>query len=181
MASPPTPAAQALLGALADRPGATATELAEAAGIGRSTATKLLATLATQGHVARQPGGHKDGRRTADRWSLPTPAPTQHPSPPTPAAPASPAEPIPAAEQPPSGSGRLRSGQLRQLVVGCLAERPGQALSPTAIATTLDRSAGAVANALRVLAGQGTVVQTQAKPRRYTITPAGSDHADTPS
>jgi signal transduction histidine kinase len=54
-------------------------------------------------------------------------------------------------------------------VLGCLAERPGQALSPTAIAKTLDRSAGAVANALRVLAGQGVVAQTQAKPRRYTV------------
>jgi MarR family len=172
MASPPTPAAQALLGALADRPGATATELAEAAGIGRSTATKLLATLATQGHVARQPGGHQDGRRAADRWTLPTPAPAQDPSPPTPA------EPIPAAEQPPSGSGRLRSGQLRQLVVGCLAERPGHALSPTRVAKTLDRSAGAVANALRVLAGQGAVVQTQAKPRRYAIATNGGGQTD---
>jgi nitric oxide reductase NorQ protein len=64
-------------------------------------------------------------------------------------------------------------------VLGCLAERPGQALSPTAIAKLLDRSAGAVANALRVLAGQGAVVLTQAKPRRYTIAPAGSDQADT--
>jgi len=171
MASAPTPAAQALLGALADRPGATATELAEAAGIGRSTAAKLLATLATQGHVERQPGGLKDGRRAADRWTLPAPAPTA-------ITPASPSEPIPGAEQPPTGSGRLRSGQLRQIVLGCLADRPGQTLSPTAIAKTLDRSAGAVANALRVLAGQGAAVQTQAKPRRYTIAPAGGGHTD---
>ena len=42
----PTPStAEALLGALADRPGATAAELAEVAGIGRSTAGKLLASL----------------------------------------------------------------------------------------------------------------------------------------
>jgi hypothetical protein len=73
MAAPPTPAAQALLGALADRPGATATELAAAAGIGRSTASKLLATLAVNGEVLRQPGGHQGGRRTPDRWTLPTP------------------------------------------------------------------------------------------------------------
>jgi DNA-binding MarR family transcriptional regulator len=69
MAAPYTPAAQALLGALADRPGATAPELAQAAGIGRSTATKLLATLASQGRVLRQRGG----RRAADHWTLPTP------------------------------------------------------------------------------------------------------------
>jgi DNA-binding GntR family transcriptional regulator len=63
-------------------------------------------------------------------------------------------------------------------VLGCLADRPGQALSPTAIAKRLDRSAGAVGNALRVLAGQGAVTQTQAKPRRYTIAPAGGDQTD---
>jgi hypothetical protein len=175
-AAPATPAAEALLDALAAaRPGATVTELAEAAGIGRSTAAKLLATLADQGRVLRQPVGHRDGRRVADRWTLSPPGPIQDPSPPTPAVAA---EPILAVEQPPSGVGRLRSGQLRELVVGCLAERPGQALSPTAIAKTLDRSAGAVANALRVLAGQGSVVQTQPRPRRYAISAAGDDHTD---
>jgi predicted transcriptional regulator len=167
MAAPSTPAAQALLDALADRPGATAPELAQAAGIGRSTATKLLATLASQGRVLRQRGG----RRAADHWTLPTPTQPPNPEPPT-ATPSRPADP-PAIE-----SGRLGAGQLRQLVLDCLAERPGQALSPTAIAKTLDRSAGAVANALRVLAGQGAVTQTQPKPRRYTITTAGDKQTD---
>jgi predicted transcriptional regulator len=172
MATAPTPATEALLGALADRPGATATELAEAAEIGRSTAAKLLATLADQTRVLRQPGGHHDGRRAPDRWTLPPPPPTQeHGAPPT-------AAPTPPAEPPPTQSGRLGAGQLRQLVLGCLAERPGQALSPTAIAKTLDRSAGAVANALQVLAGQGAVTQTQPKPRRYTITAAGGDQTN---
>jgi predicted transcriptional regulator len=167
--TPATPATEALLAALADRPGATATELAQAAGIGRSTAAKLLATLADQGRALRQPGGHHDGRRAADRWTLPAPLPTQDSS-------ASPtAAPTPPAEPSPTESGRLHAGQLRQLVLGCLAQRPGQALSPTAIAKTLDRSAGAVANALRVLAGQGAVTQTQPKPRRYTITTAGDE------
>jgi IclR helix-turn-helix domain len=169
MAAAPTPAAEALLAALADRPAATTTELAEAAGIGRSTAAKLLVTLAGQGRVLRQPGGHHDGRRAADRWILPPPPPTQDAGAPPAAAPTPPAEP------PPTESGRLRAGQLRQLVLGCLAERPGQALSPTAIAKTLDRSAGAVANALQILAGQGAVTQTQPKPRRYTSTAAGAD------
>ena len=40
------------------------------------------------------------------------------------------------------------------------------------------RSAGAVANALRMLAGQGAVTQTQPKPRRYSITAAGGDQTD---
>ena len=116
--TPATPAASALLGALADRPGATATELAQAAGIGRSTAAKLLATLADQGRVLRQPGGLKDGRRAADRWTLLAP-PTQDASTPPTVAPSPPADP------PPTESGRLRAGQLRQLVLGCLAGRPG--------------------------------------------------------
>jgi IclR helix-turn-helix domain len=169
MAAAPTPAAEALLAALAGQPGATATELAQAAGIGRSTAAKLLATLASTGRVLRQPGGLQDGRRSADRWTLAHPAPIQDPSPPPPAPPAQPPSP---------GAKRLGSGQLRQLVLGCLAGRPGQALSPTAIAKTLDRSAGAVANALGVLAGQGAVIQIQPKPRRYTIGVAGDDDSD---
>jgi nitric oxide reductase NorQ protein len=122
--------------------------------------------------VLRQPGGHHHGRRAADRWTLPRPASTRDLGAPPTAAPTRPAEPLP------TDSGRLRAGQLRQLVLGCLAERPGQALSPTAIAKTLDRSAGAVANALRVLADQGAVTQTQPKPRRYTITAAGGDQTD---
>jgi predicted transcriptional regulator len=46
------------------------------------------------------------------------------------------------------------------------------------IAKRLDRSAGAVANALQALTAQGAVVQTQAKPRRYAIADDGGDHAD---
>jgi DNA-binding MarR family transcriptional regulator len=178
MAAPPTPAtpaAQALLGALADRPGATASELAEAARIGRSTATKLLATLAANRQVQRQPGGHQGGRRTADRWTLSTPAVTRD------AGASSAATSAAAAEQPPTASKRLRPGALRDLVLACLAERPGQTLSPTAIATILGRSAGAVDNALQILAGQGAVTQTQAKPRRYTIANPTSNQADTTS
>jgi hypothetical protein len=169
--TPATPAAEALLSALAVWPGATANELAQTAGIGRSTAAKLLATLASKGRVLRQPGDLKDGRRTADRWTLSPSGPIQDPSQPKPAAPASPAA------APPAGTGRLRSGQLHQLVAGYLADRPGQALSPTAIAKTLDRSAGAVANALRILAGQGAVIQTQPKPRRYSIASADGDQS----
>jgi hypothetical protein len=51
------PTAQALLVALAGLPDTTAAEVAAAAGIGRSTASKLLATLAAQGRVLRRPGG----------------------------------------------------------------------------------------------------------------------------
>jgi predicted transcriptional regulator len=170
--TPATPAAEALLGELADRPGATATELAEAAGIGRSTAAKLLASLADEGRVLRQPGGRHDGQRAADRWTLPPPVPTQGLGAPPTVAPTPPVEPSPTNRE------RLGAGQLRQLVLRCLAERPGQALSSTTIAKTLGRSAGAVANALQILAGQGAVAQTQPKPRRYTIAAAGGDQTN---
>lgn len=163
-----TPTAQALLDALTGRPGATAADLADAAGIGRSTAGKLLAKLAAEGGVLRQPGGRQGGRRSADRWTLVASTPaaaTQDRStaPPTPTAEA--ADP----EQSRRESGRLGAGELRRLVLAFLADRPGQALSPTVIAKALGRSAGAVSNALTVLAGQGAVVQTQVKPRRYTL------------
>jgi predicted DNA-binding transcriptional regulator YafY len=185
----PTPAtapssAQALLGALAGQPGATAADLAEAAGIGRSTAGKLLASLQADGRVLRRPGGRQGGRRTADRWTLPTPpaSPTQDPN-----AAAATAEAADADAKQWRDSRRLGAGELRQLVLGCLADRPGQSLSPTAIAKALGgRSAGAVANALGVLAGQGAVVQAQAKPRMYcinrerrdTIVAPGGDQAE---
>ena len=124
-----------------------AADLADAAGIGRSTAGKLLAKLAAEGGVLRQPGGGQGGRPSADRWTLVASTPaaaTQDRStaPPTPTADA--ADPTQSRRE----SGRLGAGELRRLVLACLAERPDQALSPTAIAKTLGRSAGAVANAL---------------------------------
>jgi DNA-binding IclR family transcriptional regulator len=64
-------------------------------------------------------------------------------------------------------------------VLDCLAQRPGQPLGPTAIAKLLRRSAGAVANALQVLAGQGRVVQTHTNPRRYVISEASDPAAAT--
>ena len=176
-----TPTIQALLDALADRPDATAADLASTAGIGRSTAGKLLASLAAQGRVLRRPGGHQDGRRTLDRWTLiaTTTGTTQDEAATSTATPAT--QTTQAAEPDASrpGSGRLGAGELRNLVVVCLAQRPNQPLSPTAIAKTLDRSAGAVANALQVLASQGRVVQAQANPRRYVVADASDPIAAT--
>lgn len=48
----------------------TTAELAIAAGIGRSTAGKILAEWAKDGTVCRTPGGLVNGRRTPDRWTL---------------------------------------------------------------------------------------------------------------
>ena len=184
---PPTPAiapsaTQQLLHALAERPDASATELADAAGIGRSTASKLLATLSAQGRVLRRPGGQQGGRRTPDRWTLITTTAADT----TPditatstALPATPTTQAAEADRSRPAPGRLGAGQLRDLVVACLAQRPNQALSATAIAKTLDRSAGAVANARQALAGQGRVVQAHPNPRRYRIADASDPAAAT--
>ena len=63
----PTPA-EAIAAALGAHPGATAAELAEVAGIGRSTAAKALAAMEHHGTARRGAGGRAGGRRLPDRW-----------------------------------------------------------------------------------------------------------------
>jgi DNA-binding transcriptional MocR family regulator len=72
-----TPALEAILHALRQHPETTAAELADHANIGRSTANKALASLATEGRVTRQPGGRANGRIIPDRWTLVTDAPAK--------------------------------------------------------------------------------------------------------
>jgi hypothetical protein len=62
---------EAVLDVLRQHPNATAADVAEHAGIGRSTASRTLANLETQGRVSRQRGEPEAGGRTApDRWAL---------------------------------------------------------------------------------------------------------------
>src|SRR6266511_3127552 len=61
---------EAILNALRQHPDATAAELAEATGIGRSTAGKTLASLEAQGRVTKQRGTSEAGKATPDRWTL---------------------------------------------------------------------------------------------------------------
>jgi DNA-binding FadR family transcriptional regulator len=139
--APTTPTTPALVDALTDRPDTTTAELAAAAGIGRSTASELLADLATQGRVLRRPGGYQGGRRTPDRWTLITTTDTtKNPADASTALPATtPTTQAAHPERSRPAAGRLGAGQLRELVEACLAQRPGQALSATAIATALLR------------------------------------------
>jgi len=129
-----------------------------------------------QGRVLRRPGGYEGGRRTPDRWTLITTGTGNNSRAASTALRAPPA--AGRAWSRPAG-GRLGAGELRDLVEACLAQRLDQALSATAIAKTLDRSAGAVANALQVLAGQGRVVQAQTNPHRYRIADASDPAAAT--
>lgn len=158
--APPT--SDTVLAALADRPGAAAAELAAAASLGRSTVTKTLAQLEAQGRVRRTPGGRDGARRLPDRWDLAAASERTDPSA-TP--PAEAAVPDAAA----ASGGRLAKGHLRAMVLEHLRARPGQALSPTAIAKELGRSSGAIANALGRLTEAGEVSEVSKAPRRYAV------------
>jgi len=79
-------------------------------------------------------------------------------------------------------SRRLRNGELRRQVAGFLAAQPGGEFTPREVARGLSsRSAGAVANALAVLAGRGEAVQTCAKPVRYRATATTTAAASSPT
>jgi hypothetical protein len=73
---PPTPTTRALWAALIAKPQASANELADAAEIGRSTATKALVDLEKAGLATRNPGGRQGARRLPDQWEavIPTTA-----------------------------------------------------------------------------------------------------------
>lgn len=149
--------AQAVVAALAARPGSTAAVLAEAAGVGQSTASKALAALEASGQASRVAGGRSDnGRRQPDRWS---PSRSAAPSPGL----------RPAATSTDEGFPRLRRGELATLVVEFLATRPTEAVGPVVVAKALKRSGGAVANALGRLTEAGTVKQVGDRPRRYRL------------
>jgi hypothetical protein len=146
--------AEALLAALSDRPGTSAAALAEAAGIGRSTATKVLAALGAAGKVTRSDGGRQNGRRLPDRWSFPAEATRTRR-----------AAPSDAAIR--DGAPRLAKGELAGLVLAHLKANPGEH-SPHELAKALGpRSAGAVGNALDRLTERGEAVRSATAPRRY--------------
>src|SRR5436309_2779364 len=56
--------------ALCTNPNSTAADLSADAGIGRSTAAKILARWANDGSITRSPRIVDDGRRAADLWSI---------------------------------------------------------------------------------------------------------------
>jgi nitric oxide reductase NorQ protein len=68
-------------------------------------------------------------------------------------------------------TGRLGNGELRRQVAAWLDENPGPH-TPGQIARALERSAGAVGNALKTLADRGEAELQSGKPARYQATPA---------
>lgn len=65
---------------------------------------------------------------------------------------------------------RLRNGELRAMVAKVLADNAGTALTPRTIASTLNRSSGAVGNACKALADRGHAQMTSARPVTYCAT-----------
>ncbi|WP_280426310.1 hypothetical protein [Nocardia carnea] len=226
----------ALWAALGAYPGFATAELAGAAGIGVSTARRVLSRWETAG-VARS---HSDPEspRAAKTWTTAAPAAAPEPTAPKPTAPKpaapEPAAPDPAASEPaaeidttnadsgapatpapadpgqaitavagptgddcadpapatpdggddaataqPESAQRLRSGALRGQVEDFLRDHPDEDFSPHQIGKALNRSSGAVHNALVTLTKGGAAHQTSAAPKRFALA-ATPEHSGNP-
>ncbi|MYT32669.1 MULTISPECIES: helix-turn-helix domain-containing protein [unclassified Streptomyces] len=75
-----------------------------------------------------------------------------------------PAQPTPAKD------GRLAPGALRQMVIDHLHAHPAEAFTATRISRVIERSSGAIANALVKLVGSGIAEQITDQPRTYRLT-----------
>lgn len=163
--TPRTETESKLWKALQASPGSTAAALATAAGIGRSTAPKILTRWAGAGVVTRTTGIADGGSRPADRWSITRDdAPADEHSGTSDAT--SPSLPE-AADAAPTGK-RLPPGALRGMVEDYLRDNPGDH-TPNAIGQALRRSSGAVHNALEKLVDGGHAQRTCDKPKKYAL------------
>ena len=207
--TPRTDTEAALARALDAQAECTTTELALAAGIGKSTAAKALARWEAEGAVTRfrpadgKPGPARwthngeviplndndgtdpDNEAAGDRVAEATqdveaeprlsvvPDPSTSPS----------SEPddtsnkgtddrtaIVPSDSMPSKQPRLAPGGLRGLVEDYLHEHRGDSFSPNQIGKALNRSSGAVNNALEKLVADGYAVKAQDKPKRFAAT-----------
>lgn len=185
--------------ALRTSPGSTVTALSVAAGIGKSTARKILSRWLKGGLVAQTSGIADGGSRSVDRWSIATDdqlteerstdqpsddeltpesssgdQPTDELQPDEQAIDDQTTDDQPAGDSSATGPGkpeRLAPGGLRGLVEDFLRDNDGE-FSPNAVGKSLERSAGAVHNALERLVEAGTAVRTSDKPKKYALAPA---------
>lgn len=67
---------------------------------------------------------------------------------------------------------RLKPGVLHGMVEDYLRDHPDDEFGPTRVARDLNRSSGAVNNALERLAKDGTAVKTKEHPKRFSLAPA---------
>lgn len=77
----------------------------------------------------------------------------------------------------PGGKKRLAPGALRQMVIEHLEAHSGEAFTAPKISRVIDRSSGAIANALITLARQGIAEQVTDRPRTYraATAPTGTE------
>jgi hypothetical protein len=175
---------EAVKAAVKEIPGGTAEGVAQVAGIGRSTAGKVLARLADAGEVTRHQGGHDRGKRLPDRWTLagvemPDAYATYVLPAETPAAPAGEGKGAKASTAPKARGaastsntegGKLKPGGLDPLVLAYLKDNADSGPhGPTVIAKALQRSSGAIGNCLERLRKDKKVKRVVDKPRRYAI------------
>jgi hypothetical protein len=71
---------------------------------------------------------------------------------------------------------RLASGALRQMVLDHLTAHPDQAFTSARISRAVERSSGAIANALVKLHRQSLIEQVTERPLTYRITPQHTNH-----
>ncbi|QBS41341.1 hypothetical protein DMB37_15625 [Nocardia sp. CS682] len=189
--------------ALEANPETTAAELADIAGIGASTARRILARWSTTGTVKRL---HRTNARGSDRWTIflepettasatessddtaedcgtagpnteipePDHDATTEPGPETPSQPAT--DPTTDTE---SGDGdgsasadkpeKLAPGALRGQVEDHLRDNPDGEFTPHQIGKALERSSGAVHNALVKLTETGIATQTSTAPKKFRL------------
>ncbi|MGW9079767.1 helix-turn-helix domain-containing protein [Streptomyces kronopolitis] len=103
------------------------------------------------------PGKDEDGPHSQED-TTDTPASQESAEPPT--APAQPA---------PSARGRLAPGALRQMVIDHLHAHPEEAFTATRISRIIEKSSGAIANALDKLVSQGIAEQVNDRPRTFQL------------
>lgn len=167
---------QEALKALAANPEATAADVAAAAGVGRSTASKVLARLTSSGEVRRIEGGRDGARRLPDRFALASAEPAADDGKPEPAEDAAPkaaddGKPKAADDaKPKAACEHLKPGQLDELVLAYLKDNADSGPhGPATVAKALVRSSGAVGNCLVRLTKAEQVRQDSEKPRRYSL------------
>ncbi|MCX5206912.1 hypothetical protein OG897_36615 [Streptomyces sp. NBC_00237] len=114
--------------------------------------------------------GPTDARETPNTAESTSPTAAQGSTRP---APADPTPALVAAPEAASTDGkRLAPGGLRQMVIDHLTAHPAEAFTATKISRAIDRSSGAIANALVSLVKQGLAEQVTDRPRTYRTTTA---------
>ncbi len=164
------PAAERVVETLAAHPGASVAELAAASGLGQSTVGKALVALAAGGAAVRRSGGRDGGRRLPDRWHSSAATVDVDGT-------ASPTGRTGRGDADGGTSGRLASGQLREIVATLLGECTEPVTATRLAKAAGGRSSGAVGNCLERLVKAGVAVRVSDHPKAYLPAVLAAGHA----